>query len=474
MDLNQFLLALRARRKAFVTVLVVTIVTAIGVALIVPKKYIATSTVMLDARDEQTMSPTRGSARERLGYVQTQMDLVMSGRVAAKVAADLKLAQKPGMREAWESETGGAIPIDDWIAANLLEKLKTDTSGGNVMSIQYSSSDPRAAAAVANGFAKAYLDTVLQLRTEPTREAAEWFEDQLKGMRAQVNQAQAKLTGFQKAKGITFVDERTDVEATRLGELSTQYLAARNATYDAQTRYKQAEEALKNGGSSADSIPEVLANGYITTLKADLNRAEARLEQDGTVLGPNHPAYLRGVSEVQGMRDKLTAEMKKVVAGLGNQVEQARKRETELKNAMAAQNEHIQAMKDYRVELAVMMRDVDNAQRSYDAVLSRYMTNKVESRATSTNVALLSPAFEPLTPAHPKMGLISALSLVVGLMLAAGVVYVLEMMDRRVRSRSDLDSRLAVPSLGGLSRWQPAGRLLPVPMRTARALPHPW
>ena len=54
----------------------------------------------------------------------------------------------------------------------------------------------------------------------------------------------------------------------------------------------------------------------------------------------------------------------------------------------------------------------------------------------------------------------------------------LEMMDRRVRSRTDLESRLAVPSLGLLSRWTPAGgRLLPSPnspVRNARALPRPW
>jgi len=56
-----------------------------------------------------------------------------------------------------------------------------------------------------------------------------------------------------------------------------------------------------------------------------------------------------------------------------------------------------------------------------------------------------------------------------------GVVYILEMLDRRVRSRADLESRLAVPSLGMLSRWQPMrGALLPAPMRAARALPQPW
>ncbi|HWI37905.1 MAG TPA: hypothetical protein VNU64_15720, partial [Burkholderiales bacterium] len=86
------------------------------------------------------------------------------------------------------------------------------------------------------------------------------------------------------------------------------------------------------------------------------------------------------------------------------------------------------------------------------------------------------PALEPVKAAFPKVGLISALSIVIGLMLAAGVVYMLEYMDRRVRSRSDLESRLAVPSLGMLSRWTPAGaRLLPSPHSPVRnALPRPW
>ena len=475
MDLSQFLTALRARRKAFLLVLMATIFTAVAVALVVPKKYVATATLMMDARDEQTMAPTRMSPRERAGYIQTQVDLMMSGRVAAQVARDLKLAQKPGMREAYESDTGGSITIEDWIAGNLLEKLRVDTTASNVMTVSFSSDDPRFATTVANGFAKAYLDTSLQLRTGPTREAAEWFEEQLKGFRVQVNQAQGKLASYQKAKGITFADERTDVEGARLSELSTQYLAAKNATYDAQTRYKQAAD-LVAGGASAETIPEVLSNTFLNLIKTELNRAEARMETESTVLGPNHPAYVRTISEVQGLRDKYAAEAKKVIAGLGSAVEQSRKREEELRMAIDAQTQRVHQMKDYRAELSVMSRDVDNAQRAYDAVLARFVTNKIDSRAQQTNVALLTPAVEPLRPAHPKVGLITGLAVLIGALLAAGVVWVLETLDRRVRSRADLDSRLAVPSLGRLSRWQPVGgRLLPAPMRsTAKALPHPW
>src|SRR5262245_63162875 len=112
MDFQQFLLALKARRKAFVMVFAAAVVTAMAVALIVPKKYVATATILLDARDEQAMTASRMSPRERSGYVATQMDLIMSGRVAAQVSRDLKLAQKQGWRDGFGSDRGGARDID--------------------------------------------------------------------------------------------------------------------------------------------------------------------------------------------------------------------------------------------------------------------------------------------------------------------------------------------------------------------------
>ena len=472
MDISQFLLALRARRKAFVIALAATIVTAIAIALIMPKKYVATATVLVDWRDEQTLTPVRITAQERTTYVQTQVDLIKSNRVATQVARELKLAQQPLLREAWEKDTGGAGSIDEWIGAMLLEKLEVETTISNLLLVHFASDDARRAAEVANGFVKTYLDMVVQLRTEPGREAATWFDEQLKTLRAQMSQSQAKLNAYQKAKGILVEDARVDVESARLSELSTQLLAARNASYEAIARHKNATELLE-GGASLDALPDVLSNVHLQALKLDLGRVEARLEQEGAVLGPNHPQYLRTSAEAQGLRDKVRAEAKKLVAGLGNAVQQARKREQELQAAMDAQNQRLHNLKDYRVEMAAMTRDIDAAQRSYDAVLTRFMTSKVDATAKQTNVLLLAPASEPVKPKHPKVGLIAALSVVLGTLLAAGIVYVLETLDRRVRSRSDLEARLAVPSLGRLSKWQPTGgRLLPAPIKAHRALPH--
>jgi uncharacterized protein involved in exopolysaccharide biosynthesis len=218
-----------------------------------------------------------------------------------------------------------------------------------------------------------------------------------------------------------------------------------------------------------------MSSAAILAVKADLARAESLLQTVSADLGPNHPVYLRHSSEVQALRQKLTGEMKKVVAALGNAVEQARRREQELQAALQAQQGRVMGTREARAQVAALTRDVENAQRSYDAVLARSMTTRIEGSAKQGDAVLLTPAIEATRPAHPRVGLIGALAVFLGLMLAVMMVYALETLDRRVRSRADLESRLAVPSLGRLSRWQPmGGRLLPAPSRAARALPNPW
>jgi uncharacterized protein involved in exopolysaccharide biosynthesis len=117
-------------------------------------------------------------------------------------------------------------------------------------------------------------------------------------------------------------------------------------------------------------------------------------------------------------------------------VQQSSSRVEELQTALKDQQDRIMKARESRVDMAVLSRDLDNAQRAYDGALSRAIAVKVDSKVRQTNLAMLTPAVEPLKPAVPKVGLISALSVLIGLLLAAGMVYVLELLDRRVRSAS--------------------------------------
>lgn len=476
MSLDLFLSALRARISVFAAVLAVTVLAATVVSLLMPETYRATASLLVDAKDEQSLSNALRPLilpQERMNYMQTQMDVITSQKVARKVVRDLKLAQSPTARAAFEKEAGGTGSIEDWLLENLLERLKVETSQSSMIQVSYSSRDPRFSAAVANAFSKAYIDTMLELRVEPTRQAAAWFDEQLKTLRASMEDAQAKLTDYHRQQGIVSADERFDVESIRLGELSTQLGRAQDQTFDWKTREQRARDSLKQG-ASPDKLPDVINNPFIQKLNTELLLGEAKLQELATQYGANYPLYQRQFSENQALREKLEAEMRKVVAGMENAKRQSRQREAELRAAMAAQRAQLLEDKENRNELAVLTRNVETAQRTYDAAMQRFVVSQVESRASQTNVTVLTPAVAPRKPYSPKIALNIALSVIVGTMLGIGIVILSEMLDRRVRLSNDLSQGLDAPLLAVLNAGHlPKVPLLGVPAAGGRALPSP-
>src|SRR6267378_3621283 len=474
MNLHLFLSALRARLGLFALSLAATILAATVVSLLLPKSYKATASVLVDAnRDEQSLSNVLIPPRERIGYMQTQMDIITSERVARKVVQDLKLAESPASRAAFEKEAGGTGTIENWLVENLLRRLKVETSQSSVIQVSFSSADPRFSALVTNGFAKAYIDTILELRVEPMQQAAVWFNEQLKGLRTSLEDSQAKLTDYHRQQGIISADERLDVENARLGELSSQLVRTQDQTFDLDIRERQARDFRKQG-ASPEKLPDVLSNPHVQRLNADLLHGEVKLQELATQYGANHPQYQRQLSENQSLREKLDAEMRKVVAGIANSKRQSRQREAELQGAIAAQRARLLELKEHRNELTVLARNVETAQRTYEVAMQRSVVSQVEGRASQSNVALLNPAVAPRGPSHPKVALNIALSMVVGTMLGIGIVILAEILDRRVRSPDDLGNEWNVPLLGVLNAGQSAGTpLLGRASGAGRALPSP-
>jgi chain length determinant protein EpsF len=462
MTIKQFLLALRGRLWIFLALLGGTIAAAAIVSLLLPKTYVSTVSLFVDNADQQTLQGQPQDVRAKIGYMQTQVDLIQSQRVARKVAEDMHLADSPQAREAY-LKSGGKGDLADAVAGSLLLGLKVDTTQSSVINVTYLAGDPKFAAAAANAFAKAYIDLTLALRTEPSKQAAAWFDDQLKSLRDQLDVAQRKLADYQREKGIIATDERVDVESARLAELSSQSLRASDDMYALSGRSGVA-------GRSAETSPDVIANPLVQTLKGELLRGEAKLQEMSTRLGPNHPDYVQQKAQVDALRSRMYAEQGHIVGGARSATAASAAREAALKRDLERQRQRVIELRDARAQASTLLRDVDTAQKAYEAALQRYLVNKVESGARSTNASILSPAVEPSRPFKPKVGLNIALGVIVGLMLGMGAVFLLELLDRRVRSADDLVVNVEAPLLGSLKPWHPAG-LLGGP--NPRALPNP-
>lgn len=446
MTYAQFFAILRARWIVAVGVLLAVVALALGISLVLPKQFKASASVVIDVKPDPVSAMIYGGLTSP-AFLATQVDIIQSDRVAQRVVRNLKLADNNDVRTQWASATNSQGSPEQWLAENLQRNLEVQPSReSNVISVSYKAPDPRFAAALANAFVKAYVETSLELRVDPARQYSSFFEQRSKEAREALEAAQSRLSQFQKDKGITATDERLDVENARLSELSSQLVGLQALTSESNSRQVQAQ------GASGDRMQEVLINPVITGLKGDLSRSEARLKELSSRYGDNHPQVIEAKASINELQSRIVEETKRVTGGVGVTGTINRQREAQLRLGLEAQRVKVMRMKQVRDEGSVLVRDMENAQRSYDAVLARLTQTSLESQATQSNVNVLNPAVPPLNPASPRVVLNTVIAVFVGTLLAIGCAVLLELLDRRVRSAEDLVAALDLPVIGVLPR----------------------
>ena len=448
MSLRQCLAVLAARWRAALFVFLLTVASSIGLSLWLPKQYAATASVVVDFKPDPVTALIYGGAPPP-GLMGTQVEILQSERVARRVIRNLKLADSPQVREQWLAATEGKGSLETWLLDAFARRLDVKPSReAGVISITYRAPDPNFAAGVANAFVQAYMETALALRVDPARQYSAFFDDRAKDAREALEKAQAKLSAFQKDKSIIATDERFDVETSRLNELSSQAVSLQALKSEAGSRQAQAL------GASADKMQEVLNNPLIGTLKADVSRAEARLQELNSRLGNDHPQVVEAKANIESLRARILAETQRVTGGVGVSDNIARQRGADVRAALEAQRAKVLQMKAVRDDGAVLVREVESAQRALDAVVARFNQSSLESQTTQSNVSLLATAEPPLEPSSPKVLLNTLVAVLLGGLLAVGGVLLLELTNRRVRSAEDVSATLGLPLLGILTPTQ--------------------
>lgn len=446
MNATQLLYILKARwLTALITILLAASIT-VGISLALPKTYTATTSILLDPRATDPVGSSVAMAMASPSYMATQVDIIMSDKVAQRVVQKLKLTDNPEMRNRWLAETQGKGNYEQW-AANLFKKRLTakPAKESSIINVSYAHNDPRFAAALANTFSQAYIDVSVGLRTSPAKQSAEFLEARSKELRESLEQAQEKLSSFHKQNGLINADERYDAETQRLTELTSQLVAIQAMAAESNSRTAQSK-------TSADQIQDVMNNGLVTGLRADINRLEARLVEMNSRLGEEHPQVKELKANIAEMRHRIEIETRRVTGSVGVTNTIYKQRESEIKIALENQRTKLLRLKGLRDEAIVLQQEVVGAQRNYDQVAQRMNQTNLESQITQSNISILSPAAEPADPSSPRVFLNALIAVFLGTILGVGLAVIREFTDRRVRTLEDLSNHLDILVLGSLPK----------------------
>lgn len=438
MNFTQFMLVLKARKKVLLATVLITVTTALAVSMLLPKNYTATTTLVIDAKGYDPITGMMLPYQLTPAYVATQVGIINSPSVAVRVVKQLGLDKVPVLRDEFMGADRGAGNLDLYIAHLLQKDLSVEPSRtSNLVQLSFEGRDPRFAALVANAFAKAYIQTDLDLKTQPARQSTAWFDQQAKHLSDRLISAQNALSAYEQKHGLVS-DQSVNLETARLADLSNQMVALEAASIDGSTR--------RTDGAQS---PDVLNSPVVQALASQLVVLEGRIADAGKKLGPNNPKYQSLLAQRNAVAQQLRIARQQAEQSVSAQLQS-------LKAAYAAEKTRVLEVQKEKDQASVLQQNVASAKLTYDTTLQRLSETALEANSVQTDVAVVSKATPPVHPSSPRVVLNTVAAMFLGLLLGGGFAFLLEILDRPVRSALDIQLGLDIPVLNSAYNRSPA------------------
>ena len=201
----------RRRRIAMGVIFAVIALLALGVGMVWPKKYEASTTIL--AEESSIITPLMEGAASATGNKNRAgiaRDVIFSRRVLDEVLRS----------GGWLAKSPSALERDK-IIEGIKGRTKIINNRENLITITYFDSDPKRAFEVTRAFGQLFISESLASKQRESREAYEFINSQVEAYRGKLTDAEGKLKAYRDANADARPGNDVDTNS-RISQLRTQ------------------------------------------------------------------------------------------------------------------------------------------------------------------------------------------------------------------------------------------------------------
>jgi len=400
--------------------------------LTAPPVYVSTSRMMVDP---QIRIPEKTVYSEELSnFYGTQIELMRSGKVQQRARERLK-ALHPDIPH---------TPVSIYVSQQPLSSIFNFSATGK---------DPETTRFYLDAVMDSFVHFKEEMRSEASQKALSAITQQVLKLERELKVAQQKLFEFQKTNDVLGLEEKGNSAAAFVSQLETELANAQkelqllelmnlDQTLERQTSPVQPDVSAEGEPMEPEmpTGPELLQQNqeseYLRA-KRGIRLLENELERLQKKLTPQHPKIIRiqedikeqtelldfyrsqSAEQLQSVKDRLQLEIK----NMESQVETWQAKALETSRLIA--------------EYSRLKADVERVKTLYERLLSTTQNVDVSTSVTTTTISILEPASPPVSK---KQGVFKALGMgiVFGLLGGCGILFLLDRIDDRVNSFTEL------------------------------------
>lgn len=439
-----------------------------------PRRYESTASLLIRQTGEDTWSTQMSGERVTRDLMATYKSVIRSPAVLEKAIKLMPPEARVDM---------GSAPSDKWTDVLRDNLIVSDERGTSIMHVAYRSADPRAAACSVSSVVTAFLDWVEREHGNDAGQRLDRLDKDKGTLAEQLRAIEAKIARTRAAADEVVIrkgDQGANLAVESVFHLKEEVMEARKTRMEAQIILDAIEREIHSGGNlrrltlsivfepGNKALLQQLGLGEsdgdtLATLKRQLVADTAALQTESTKYGPANPKIwaiqqriLVNQQALNTYRENAFAslqrigdrELGEILQGYARQqLNQAVERELAIAGEYDKAVQHEKELRGPESELESLNHERERLQAMFDSVLEQIKHIGDVKDAGALRASVISRPEVPVAPVSPRLRMTAIESILLGLLVGLGLVYVLDVLDDRFRSPEDLQLQLRVPVL---------------------------
>lgn len=393
---------------------------------------------------------------------ETAREKILSRDLARRVVYELNLSEKPEflaptasfsllnlVKKALGSSGSNSImelspEARETTAINIVQKnlsaqLLRNTS---LIAVSFSHAVPKYASDVTNQVARSFIDQTVDTKSETSELARQFIQEQVIETKKKLEASEKALVKYAKDASITVTGD----DASLITENISQINESLSKAIDDRLVAERYLEQVKQGG--AQSLPQVFDSNSIQDSKRQITELKATYQQKLATLKPGYPEMRRLSAQIKETERQMQLEIAAIAKSVEIMHAQAVRKEEALRNELAKLEASHAEFQEKNINYTILKREVDSNRSQFDTLISKLNEIGIGSDLKTANANIVDLAIEPGAPYSPNLKVNVIASFALFGAIAAGLIYLLELLNNTFAIPDQIESELKIPVLG--------------------------
>jgi polysaccharide chain length determinant protein (PEP-CTERM system associated) len=471
-DIGRILSAAKRRYLFFLIPFVLILIACVGVVLFLKPVYESSGTILVETQQiptELVQSTVTSDPNQRITIIKQR---VMTRRNLLQIIDKFDVFGSDRQK----------LPVSTLIQRMQnqinINVITSDVSGGSrgkstiAFTVGFEHQVPAIAAKVANELVTLFLSENVKTRTARASETTAFLDSETQKLREQLSDVENQIVAY-KQKNKDSLPEHLDLRLKMLerSEGEIRELNRDIRSLEEEKRYLQIELTSARSGISSSG-----GDGGLTELQQNIEDLKKALLDSSTRLTDSHPDIKALKKRIAALEEQQIEEEAKARASLSDdaassssaynplveklqiRIDASNQKIAESRRQIEAAKRKVQEIEAIVLEIPQVERGLSVLNRTYTDLLEKFsvletkqaqaqLSQNLEEEKKAERFLLLEPPVIPTVPVRPDRMKIMGIGGFIAVAIGVGFVFLIELLDKRIRSASELEALLKHPPI---------------------------